>query len=193
MSKENVLGRNLLSCRPTGAPTAHFLLLIWAARGMEIRRGSGGCHGLGCHGCHASLYIEARADLPSANTLHRVHIRRCLPRPVSCHTPGSGAVSAMRDRHDLAQGLPAPRMLCTCTPGFGYPGCRIVASNLRRRPPSAAAVGKLRRRTLSASSVDELHQRAPSATSVSLSRQPAPSACTVGLRRRPAPSAYADS
>ena len=32
---------NLANCRPTGAPTVHFLLLIWAARGMEIRRGVG--------------------------------------------------------------------------------------------------------------------------------------------------------
>ena len=30
-----------MNCCPTGAPTVHFLLLIWAVRGMEIRRGGG--------------------------------------------------------------------------------------------------------------------------------------------------------
>jgi len=28
ISQENVLGRNLMNCRLTGAPTVHFLLLI---------------------------------------------------------------------------------------------------------------------------------------------------------------------
>ena len=41
-SKENVLGRNLLNCHPTVVPTAHFLLLIYQARGVEIRRGGWG-------------------------------------------------------------------------------------------------------------------------------------------------------
>lgn len=38
MSKENVLGRNMLSCCPTVVLTAHFLLLIYQARGVEIRK-----------------------------------------------------------------------------------------------------------------------------------------------------------
>ena len=133
---------------------------------MEIRRGGGGCDAL-------LLYIEKAQPISRRPTLYSVpNIRGCLPRPVSCHTPGSGAVSTMRDRHNLAQGLPVPRMLCTCTPGFGYPGCRIVASKLRRRPPSVAAVGELRRRAPSASSVGELRRRAPSASSVGLCRRP---------------------
>ena len=41
MSKENVLGRNLLSCCRMVAQAAYFLLLIWQARGMKIRRGVG--------------------------------------------------------------------------------------------------------------------------------------------------------
>ena len=107
-------------------------------------------------------------------------------------------------------------MWCTCTPGFGYPGCRAaLVGNLRRRLPSACSIGELRQLLPSVSSISELHQRAPLASSVSelcqralpassvgCCRRPVPSACAVGpalsacavgLRRRPAPSAYADS
>jgi hypothetical protein len=160
----------------TGAQAAYFLLLTWQARGMEIRRGGGGDA--------SSLYIEEAQPISRRRTLYSVpntHIRRCLPRPVSCHTPGSGAVSAMRDRHDLAQGLPAPRMWCTCTPGFGYPGCRAAAvGNLRRRLPSACSVSKLRRLLPSASSVGELRRRAlPASPRVLGMMQPRPLICRL--------------
>ena len=52
-----------------------------------------GCAGHGDQkggwGCHASLYIEARADLPSANTLHRA----CPTSTSSAACPGQSPVT----------------------------------------------------------------------------------------------------
>ena len=148
---------------------------------MKIRRRGGG---------DSNEVYRSTAESPMANTLHHVHIQCCLPRPVSCHTPGSGAVSAMQDRHDLAQRLPALQMWCTCTPGFGYPGCRTAAvGNLCRHLPSACSVGELRRLLPSASSVGELRRQAPSASSVGKLRRQAPSVSSVSELRQQALSA----